>query len=58
MLENLDKVTPAIFAGEQPPLQPDAECMLDTVYRAVDISKKTDNYHRIVELSSGGGEII
>lgn len=45
LIENLNALTKIEFAGEQFPVQPDVQRMLDSIYGAFDINKIEENRH-------------
>lgn len=55
VIENLRKLSQVQFAGEQFPIQPDVQRMLDSVYGAFDINKNEENRHGIIALNPRGG---
>lgn len=54
VIENIGKLLQVQFAGEQFPLQPDAQRMLDSIYGAFDMNKNEENRHGIIALNSRG----
>ena len=58
VIENLEKLSQAEFAGEEFPIQPDAQRMLDSVYGPFDINKNEVNRHGITALKTRGGGYI
>ena len=51
LIENLNALTKIEFAGEQFPVQPDVQRMLDSIYGAFDINKIEENRHEIIALN-------
>lgn len=56
VIENLERLSQAQFSGEQFPIQPDAQRMLDSAYGTFDINKSEENRHGIIyiRLKTGG----
>lgn len=54
-IEKLDELKPIEFAGQEFPIQPDAQRMLDAIYGPFDINKNEENRHGIIALNPWGG---
>lgn len=54
IIDNLNRLSYAEFAGERFPIQPDVQRMLGSVYGSFDINKKEENRHGIIALNCRG----